>query len=123
MKFFLWTCLFIFIACQKNETIDRYTFFHMAKELDPEIEQVLPKDMASGINCKDYGEGCLGGFTAKVKGLDFIYLEFESEKKALKEAKRINGYYRGNWVFDDVSGEPVLEHFIQRIYQAKNPNK
>jgi len=118
-KIYLFILFLNIFSCQKNEKIDRFKFFQIAKDQDPEIEQLLPKDMASGINCQNYGEGCLGGFTAKVKGLDFIYLEFDSETLAKKEAKRINGYYRGNWVFDDVTGEPVLERFVKNVYHAE----
>jgi hypothetical protein len=57
----------------------------------------------------------------KLKNLDFIAVEFNTEAEAKYAAKKIRGYYVRNWVFDDVTGEPILEEFVSRVLDAKKP--
>ena len=48
-------------------------------------------------------------------------METQEQAKAL--AERLDLYYKYNWVFDDVAGEPVLEDFVVRAYGAAKPSK
>ncbi len=57
----------------------------------------------------------------KVRNLDLIAVEFLTEEQAKYAAKKIRGYYVGNWIFDDVTGEPILEEFVSRALDAKKP--
>jgi hypothetical protein len=75
--------------------------------------------MNDGIKCDNYGPGCIAGFMARVRLVVIILVEFESEELAKAEANRIKQYYYKNWVFDDVTDEPVLEDFVIKAYGAK----
>ncbi len=94
----------------------------MAQKEDPGIKLILPKTINDGINCKNYPPGCLSGKTAELKKITVVVVQFDSEENAARAAKIINQYYARNWVFDDVTGEPVLEHFVKKVFDAKNPN-
>ena len=41
--------------------------------------------------------------------------------KAKFAAKKVRGFYVRNWMLDDVTGEPVLEKFVQESLEAKKP--
>jgi hypothetical protein len=120
--------LFIFflhllvISCSKKElSYSKEQLFKMAKEGDPDLSFVLPKSINEGINCKDYSEGCVSGHTVKIKNLELIAVEFMTEDQAKLAALKVRGYYSRNWVFDDVTGEPTLESFVQKYLEAKKP--
>lgn len=93
----------------------------MARAADSSITFVLPKSISEGVTCVEYGEGCLSGHTVMVKNLEMIAVEFSSEEQAKNAAIKFRGYYARNWLFDDVSGEPVLEKFVSEKLQAKKP--
>ena len=57
----------------------------------------------------------------KIGVLKAIIVRFDSMNNARKEAKRIDQYYKYNWVFDDVAVEPKLERFVEKAYQAVRP--
>jgi hypothetical protein len=44
-----------------------------------------------------------------------------TEAQAISAAKKFRGYYARNWLFDDVTGEPVLEKFVTEKLEAKKP--
>ncbi|MES2526792.1 MAG: hypothetical protein V4598_06880 [Bdellovibrionota bacterium] len=92
-----------------------------AQAADSTVQLVLPRTMNDGISCTAYTEGCVSGHTVKVKNLDMIAVEFMTEQQAKYAAKKIRGYYVGNWIFDDVTGEPILEEFVSRVLDAKKP--
>ncbi len=94
----------------------------MAQKEDPNITFVLPKSITEGISCQNYPPGCLSGKTAELKKITIVVVQFDTEESAERAAKVINQYYARNWVFDDVTGEPVLEHFVKKVFDAKNPN-
>lgn len=50
-----------------------------------------------------------------------IALEYESESQAKEVARKYKAYYTGNWIFDDVTGEPMLEKFVSENLGAKKP--
>ncbi len=113
------------LSCSDKATYTRTEMLHMAKNYDPHLELVIPKDLSSGVRCVTpgggpyYGEGCVSAFTVKSGYLDFVILEFDSEKAAKNEAARLKQFYTRNWVFDDVSKEPLLEKFVKKAFRAK----
>lgn len=92
----------------------------LARKQDPSVTLVLPRSISEGIHCSEYSEGCLSGHTVKVRGLDLIAVEFDTEEQAKYAAKKYRGFYLRNWLLDDVTGEPVLEEFALGI-GAKKP--
>jgi len=112
-----------FISCKEEEP--KYTkeqLYFMAKEIDSNLSFVLPKTLKDGIKCSDYIEGCLSGHTVRARGLEMIAVEFAFEKQARDAAIKYNGYYLRNWMFDDVSGEPLLEDFV-KLLKAEKPSE
>ena len=79
--------------------------------------------MRSGITCEGYGEGCITGFKVKIGVLEAVVIQFDEMKNARKAAKRIDQYYKYNWVFDNVTDEPRLERFFEKVYEAVRPMK
>lgn len=92
--------------------------FKRAKKADPKAKILLPKTMGDGIKCEDYGVGCIAGHTVLIKGLEMIAVEFEKPEQAKLAAVVVDGYYFKNWLLDDVNGEPVLEKFVKKTYDA-----
>lgn len=108
-------------SCTKEVKYSKEALLKKAQAADPSVQLILPKSMNEGVSCSNYSEGCLSGHTVKVKNLDMIAVEFGNEAQAKYGAKKIRGYYTGNWVFDDVTGEPLLEEFVSRVLDAKKP--
>jgi len=111
------------ISCKEEEP--KYTkeqLYSMAKEIDANLSFVLPRTMKDGIKCSDYTAGCLSGHTVRARGLEMIAVEFSNEKEAKDAAIKYNGYYLKNWMFDDVTGEPLLEDFI-KLLKAEKPSE
>lgn len=95
--------------------------WNMALKEDPNAELIIPEHIDKGIKCSDYGPGCLSGRMAKVMMVTLVALEFETMAFARQEAYRIDQFYSKNWVFDDVTDEPILEDFVRKVYNAKRP--
>lgn len=93
----------------------------MTREGDPGMTFVLPRNMNEGVHCSDYTPPCHSGHIVKVKNLDVIALEYMTEEEAINSARKIKGYYVRNWTFDDVTGEPILERFVEEALKAKKP--
>ena len=93
----------------------------MALKADPTATVLLPKSISQGVSCSDYPAGCLSAHLVQVQNLDFIAIEFNNQAQAQSAAKKINGWYSRNWIFDDVTGEPTLERFVQKALEAKKP--
>ncbi len=108
-------------SCTKEVKYSKEELLHRAQAADPTVQLILPRSINEGISCSNYTEGCLSGHTVKVQNLDLIAVEFATEEQAKYAAKKIRGYYTGNWVFDDVTGEPILEKFVSRVLDAKKP--
>ncbi|MFL5785288.1 MAG: hypothetical protein ACJ76H_11795 [Bacteriovoracaceae bacterium] len=108
-------------SCTKEVRYSKEELLKKAQAADPTVTIVLPRSMNEGISCSNYSEGCVSGHTVKLKNLDFIAVEFGTEAEAKYAAKKIRGYYVRNWVFDDVTGEPILEEFVSRVLDAKKP--
>ncbi len=108
-------------ACTKEVKYSKEALLAKAQAADSTVQLILPRSMNDGISCSAYTEGCVSGHTVKVKNLDMIAVEFMTEQQAKYAAKKIRGYYVGNWIFDDVTGEPILEEFVSRVLDAKKP--
>lgn len=111
--------LFIFLVfsfgCTKKEKLlNKMDILKLVWKADKTAKLIKPKDITGGIKCSNYGPGCKAGHTGRIIGLEMIFLEFDSEKNAKVEALKIDGYYYKNWVYDDVSGEPDLEKFVEK---------
>ena len=111
----------LLVSCTKELKYTKEQMLSLAKKADATATFVLPKNMSEGIHCSDYPEGCVAGYTVKVQNLDFIAVEFVTEEQALFAAKKVRGFYLRNWLFDDVTGEPVLERFMTTSLEAKKP--
>lgn len=130
MKSFLMFSLFIFLtsACSKKE--ERYSttqMWSMATKVDDSIFLVpIPNHEAHRrVLCVNYGPGCVEGSGRRihVRKVELLAIEFETESAARAEALRLNQWHAKNWLFDDVTDEPVLESFVQQAFQAVNPAK
>lgn len=116
--------LFIFISCSKETTISREALLEKASEADPELEVMIPPSLDKPlVYCNRYRPPCVAGYKIKIKRLEVTALEYETEKAAYKSAKFIKGYVLHNWVFDDVTGEPILERFFTEQIGAKKAIK
>ncbi len=119
MKVFIITLFLILLGCSEENIYTKEELYKMGIKVDPNLKIVLPKDIASGVKCTSYGEGCLRGFEVQHLELSMLFVEFESHEQAKAFAKTINGYVAKNWLIDDVYGEPVLEDFVKKAFGAK----
>jgi hypothetical protein len=108
-------------SCTKEVRYSKEELLKKAQAADPSVQLILPRSINDGISCSAYTEGCVSGHTVKVKNLDLIAVEFMTEEQAKYAAKKVRGYYSKNWIFDDVTGEPILEEFVSRVLDAKKP--
>lgn len=108
-------------SCTKEVKYTKEELLSKAMAADSSVQLILPKSINDGINCANYTEGCVSGHTVRVKNLELIAVEFQTEEQARYGAKKIRGYFSRNWVFDDVTGEPILEEFVSRVLDAKKP--
>ena len=119
----------IFASCSEDETIDRLSLLSLAKSADPTFSIVLAEKLGGGPTCEgeapslSYGKGCLKVFRAKVKELEFAFVEFDKPDNAIAEARRLNQFYYKNWVVDEVTNEPPIEKFVKQAFGAKNPHQ
>lgn len=116
--------LFFSFACNKKHQERKYTLLEisaMVREGDPEMKTVLGLGMDAGISCTTYGPGCLSARRMMVRRVDMGVIEFQTPEQARVVAKKIDQYFAGNWVFDDVVGEPVLEEFMAKHLKAHRP--
>lgn len=112
------TLVFAF-ACSNDEIYTRENLYNMGTKVDPNLKIVLPKDLASGVKCSNYGEGCIRGFEVQHRELSMIFVEYEKPEQAQKFAETVNAYVTRNWLIDDVYGEPVLEDFVKKALKAR----
>ena len=126
------TCLFFILislmitscSCEKERLFTEREMWYKAKKQDPKVELVAISNsqIEKRILCKNYGPKCIkrSGRRILVSTVELIAVGFETEAAARTEALRIGQWYAYNWVFDDVSNEPVLIDFIQKAFNAKN---
>jgi len=119
----------LLLSCSKEESFSKLDMYKLGVDVEPKLEVLMPSHpdgncpedhpaCVLGIKCEDYGPGCVAGFSAKVRLVTLILVEFDSEESAMAEAKKLNQYYAKNWLFDDVTNEPVLEDFVKKAYGA-----
>lgn len=108
-------------SCTKEVKYTKEALLAKAQEGDPSVTVILPRSITEGVQCTDYTEGCISAHIVKIKNLEMIAVEFNSEKEAVLAAKKFRGYYIRNWLLDDVTGEPVLEKFVVEKLEAKKP--
>lgn len=107
-------------SCTKEVKYSKEEVLAKAQAADSSVAVIIPK-IDEGVQCQTYEPPCLSGHLVSLRGIEFIALEYASEADALQAAKKVRGYYMANWMFDDVSGEPMLEKFVQDHLQAKKP--
>jgi hypothetical protein len=95
----------------------------MGLKKEATVSLVLPSRITEGVTCAEYGESCVGAHIVSVKKIEMIAVEFLDEASAVAAAKKFRGFYSRNWLFDDVSGEPLLEKFVSEALEAKRPSK
>lgn len=114
------------LSCSKEES--RYStteMWMMANKVDPNV-YLVPIPNHEGhrrILCENYGPGCLEGSGRRimVRKVELIAIEFENTTAAREQALKINQWHAKNWLFDDVTNEPVLESFVKQAFNAVNP--
>ena len=110
------------IACSSDKapTYTRQELFSMAKKGAPDLTLVAPKSIDEHVvDCTSYTPACRYGHKVNLKNITMIALFYDKTKDAEQAAKRIKGYTSRNWVFDDVTGEPILERFVVKYLKAK----
>ena len=121
--------LLIFASCTGEETIDRSSLVALAKDADPTFSLVLAEKLGGGPTCEGeapslaYSKGCIKVVRAKVKELEFAFVEFQTTDQAKAEAKRLNQFFCKNWLLDEITTEPALEEFVRTTFGAINPNQ
>ena len=99
--------------------------FKQAKTKNPKFELVLADGIGKGPMCsvvKKYKipeEECLGIFRVRVRKVEFLIIQFSTVKRAKDLARKLDGFYKANFFFDEVRGEPVLESWMTDILEAK----
>ena len=53
--------------------------------------------------------------------VEFLAIQFKTENQARAAALKYNQYYAANWLFDEVTNEPVIEDFLKKNFKASNP--
>lgn len=114
------TFFLILFSCTKEVRYSKEDLLKKAQDADASVQLIIPK-IEGAVHCSDYSPPCMTAHIVSVKGLELLALEYSSEAEAMAAAKKYRGYFTGNWFFDDVAGEPVLEQFIQKHLDAKKP--
>ncbi len=119
-------------SCSKEEApvLGPTEMWSKAVAFDPTIELVFLADTPEGnlrrVICTNYPtEGCLegSGKRIKVRLVELLVLQYEKSQQACLAAQKIGQWYAYNWLFDEVTNEPVLEDFIVKAFDAKKPSK
>lgn len=115
------------LSCTQEERYTTTEMWNMGKAVEPNIMLVpIPNhETDRRILCENYGPGCIKGSGRRilVRRVELIALQFESIEQARAEARKINQWHAKNWLFDDVTDEPVLESFVKEAFDAQNPNQ
>jgi hypothetical protein len=114
-------------SCHKQEkTYTPTELWKIAIKADPSIELVMiPESQPERrVLCQNYpSDGCLEGSGRRIliSKVELLALQYENPAKARAAAYKIDQWYAGDWLFDDVTNEPVLENFVQKVFNAKRP--
>lgn len=118
--------LFILSSCSDEEkpNFSNAEFLKMARVGDPDLEVIIPSSISETlVHCSDYTPPCRYGLKVVVKNVQLKALFFDHQKDALEAGLRIKGYVARNWVLDDVTGEPILERFVEKYLEAKRASE
>ena len=117
MKILFFALFVLSSACTKKlPTYSREEMYGLVKNGDPSVFVYISEDKK--VNCYEYKPVCNVGFTAKVIGLDMIFLQYDTVEDAKKAAAWLGSYHVRNWVLDDVKAEPLLEKFAKEKLSA-----
>lgn len=132
IKYLIYFTLFtLFVSCscsKKEELMGPTEMWGRAVKFDPKIELVFladtPEGRARRVLCSHYRkEGCIpgSGKRIKVRLVELLVIEYEHVNQACLAALEIGQWYAYNWLFDDVTNEPVLEDYVVKAFDAKKP--
>ena len=129
LSFFIFALFLTSCSCSKEEKKwGQVEMWKMAKSKEPTIELVFladtPEGRARRVLCTQYPQdGCVVGSGKRilVRRVEVLVVQYESTKQACAAAASIGQWYARNWIFDDVTNEPVLEDFVKKVFDAKKP--
>lgn len=113
------------LSCSESDVYTPIEMFQKAYNFDNTIEEVRigVKEEHRQLHCSDYPSGCIPGSPKrfKIRLVEMIVVQYHSTDQACLAALKTGQWHARNWLFDDVTGEPVLEDFVKQVYNAKNP--
>lgn len=100
--------------------------WYKTQEFDSDVEliKISTSEAHKRVLCQDYPpEGCVAGSgkRVKIRLVELIVIQYQTPKAACMAALKVGQYFAYNWLFDDVSKEPVLEDFVDKAYEAIAP--
>ena len=118
-------------SCSKKENVlGPSDMWRKATAYDPSIELVFLADTEAErsrrVLCSNYQrEGCVegSGKRIKIRLVELLVIQYSTSKQACLAAQAIGQWYAFNWLFDDVTNEPVLEDYVVQAFGAKKPVK
>ncbi len=119
-------------SCTKQDVgaLGPLEMWERAEKIEPRLELVFlaaaKSNQSRRVVCSQYLlEGCIpgSGKRIKVRLVELLTIQYKTRKQACEAAKAIGQWYAFNWLFDDVTDEPVLEDFVQKAFDAKKPEK
>jgi hypothetical protein len=102
---------------QDISNITKFELLKYAKLVDPKYELLMPNSDKDVIHCSHYFPPCNIAFKVKLYNLPAIVLEYNNYQDAKLGAKKIRGFLFHNWVFDDVTDEPILLKQITKVFK------
>jgi hypothetical protein len=117
--------LTVLLGCEKKAPVyDILEIKEMILQRDPSAKEVVLRTEEKRVPCSLYGEHCVeaSGKRFEIRGIEMITIAFKDQESAFKEAQLLGQYYARNWVFDDVTNEPILENFVKEVFNARRPS-
>ena len=107
-------------GCWYEKTYSKEDLYKIGKKKDSQLNFTKRDDIVESIlSCHSYGRYCQSVFSLSYRGVSFICVEYGDAQRALEVAEIINAYVVRNWLLDHVTGEPILERFVQGAWGAK----
>ena len=107
------------LGCWESTQYTRREFYQLGKKSAPQLKIVRPGEEERWSSCFDYGRGCEEILNLSYQGVSFICVRYQDAGQAIQFGRSIDAYVAKNWLLDDVSGEPILERFVQRAWKAQ----
>ncbi|MCB9093727.1 MAG: hypothetical protein H6621_01555 [Halobacteriovoraceae bacterium] len=129
-KFIQVITIFFFIntifSCSKEEDL-KYSPRQLLEAIrvgDPKAVPIAPipiidTDNISIITCEHYGKGCLQVLRGNILNYEVIFVEFDDEENAKKDASVRKALYTRNWLIDYAKEEKILVEFFKKYIDAK----